>query len=117
MKQGAESARGDFAGGFINRHDAAGVQRGVALRIIAGEHLELGMHDKEVPRVIVELKLAVEVDAQTGEKLIDEIPSVKPLGEEPLARCVLEDVLEESEVAAAETAEMRGLHFGNDSGH
>ena len=35
MEQGAEDARGDVAGGFVDRHDAAGVQGGVVAVFLA----------------------------------------------------------------------------------
>ena len=38
------SARGDLAGGFVDGHDAAGVEGGFAFVVVTGEDFELGMH-------------------------------------------------------------------------
>ncbi len=116
-KQQAEEARGHFAGGFIDGHDTAGVQRGVAFGIVGGKDLELGVRHEQVAGVVVELDLAVQRDAHAGQKQIGQIAAMKPLAEQALAGSVFEDGLEQAQTLAAETGEVRRLHFRDDRGH
>ena len=52
-----------------------------------------------------------------GQKSIHQISAVKPLCEQPLFRCVFENCFEQSEIATAESAQVSGLHFGDDCSH
>ncbi len=117
MHQRPQRARGYLARPFVNCDDAAGVERGVAVGIVAGENFELGMHDEQVAGVAVEFHFAVQRDAHAGQEPVGQIAAVKPFGEQPLARCILENRFEESEIAAAESAQVSGLDFGDNRGH
>ena len=88
MHERPERAGGYFARSFVHRHDAAGVYRGVgrgvAIRIVAHEDLELRVHDQQVAGVAVEFHLAVERDAHAGQEAIRQIAAMKPFGQQPL---------------------------------
>ena len=84
MHERPQRARGYFARAFVDRDDAAGVKRGVAVGIVARENFEFRMHDQQVAGVTVEFHLAEERDACPGQKAIHQIAAVKPFGEQPL---------------------------------
>ena len=117
MHEGPQRARGYLAGPFVDRDDAAGVERGVAIGIVGGEDFELRMHDQQVAGVAVELHFAVQRHARAGQEAIHQIAAVKPFGEQPLLRRILENGFEQSEIAPAESAQVSGLHLGDHGRH
>ena len=82
MHQRPKRARGYLARPFVDRYDAAGMQRGVAVGIVAGENFKLRMHDQQVAGVAVEFHFAVKRDARAGQEAIHQIAAVKPFGEQ-----------------------------------
>src|SRR6202040_4237160 len=104
--QRTKRARGHFARSFVHRDYAAGMERCIAFRIVGCEDFMLGMHDQQVARVTVEFHFAVERDARAGQEAIDEIPSMKPFGQQALFRRILEDGFEEPEITPSESAEV-----------
>ena len=117
MNQRPECARRHLARGFVDRYDTPGVQRGVAVGIVAGQNFELGMHHQQVAGVVVELDLSVQRGPHSGQKTIHQISTVEPFREQPLFRCVLENRFKEPDVPAAKSAQMRGLHVSDDGRH
>ncbi len=68
--------------GLVDGDDSAGVERGVAIFVVAGEHLGFGMHDEEFAAVSVELDFAEESHAGAGSDAVGEPRAVEPFGEE-----------------------------------
>src|SRR5471030_1810246 len=114
---GAEDAGGEFAGGLIDGDDAAGVQRGLAIVIVARKDFEFGVEHGELAREAVELDLAEEGDLEAIAQHVGEIAAVEPLAEQDGAGGIGEAHFEEAQIAAAETGELGGTDFGYDRGH
>ena len=117
MGESPQHAGGDLAGGFVDRHDAAGVQRGFAFVVIAGENFELRMKHGELAGIAVEFHFAEERHLHAFGQHIGEIAAVKPLARQDGARGIGERGLEHAQVAALEPGELGGAHVRDYRGH
>src|SRR5579871_3679415 len=112
-----ENSGGDFSGGFIDGHDAAGVESGLVVGFVSGKNFELRMHDQQVAGVAIEFDFAEKSHAQSGSEAVGKIAAMEPLGHQALMRGVGEDGFEQAEILAAESGQARRLYFRDDGCH
>ena len=95
--QDAEHARGELRDGLVDGHDAADVERGFAVFIVAGENFELGVQHGELARVAVELDLAEQREFDALGEHVRQVSAVKPFAHEDGARGIGEAGFEQAQ--------------------
>ena len=98
-----------FAGGFVDRNDAAGVQGGVAFVVVTESDSNFGMHDLQLAGVVVEFDFAEQRELAARAEAVGQIAAVKPLADQLAARGIGEDGFKQSEILAAETGELGAI--------
>ena len=109
--------RVELAGAFVDGHHAAHMQRGVALVVVSGEDLELGMQHGEFSGWAVELHLAEQGDAHARRELVGQVAAVEPLGHQDGARRIREAGFEQFQAVPIESAHPGREHAADDRGH
>ena len=114
VDQHPDGAGVDFARRLIDGHDAARVQGGIGLVVVAREVLQFGVHDLHLAPIAVELDLAEQRDTRAGQEPVRQVSSMEPLTEDDGARGVGELRFEQADIAPAHPGHLRGSDFGDD---
>ncbi len=117
VREGADHAGADLAGGFVDGDDAAGVERGFAVLVVARQDLELGVEHGELAGIAVELHFAEERELHAFGEHIGEIAAVEPLADQDGAGGVGEAGFEQAEAAPLEAGEFGRADLHDNGGH
>jgi hypothetical protein len=117
VREDPQKARGELRNAFVDGDDAAHMQRGFAVFIVAREDFELGVQHGQVARVAVEFHLAEERHLHAFGEHVGQIAAVKPLARQRGARGIGEADFEQAQVAAVEAGELGRAYIRDDRGH
>ena len=85
----------------------------VVFFFIVSEQFVLGMHHLQFAAVRIEFDLSVQRRPGAGFQPVRQVGAVKPLGQNSRPRGIGERGFKQSQIAPFETADFRGLHFGD----
>ncbi len=117
VRERANHARRELAGGFIDGDEAAGVERGFAVLVVARQGFELGVQHGELARIAVELHLAEEREFHAFGEHIGKVAAVEPFTHQDGPRGVREARFEEAEAAPLEAGSLGRTHLYDHGGH